>query len=198
MKKCQHWLHAFWAELWLSSPNLSQKDINSHSYFKLADELAIKLRELMVLCRKNLQHAQEFQKQYQNKYAKSRSYTPNKKVGLNSKYIKTKQNCKLETKIFRSFRVLHLVRKQAYKWKLPKKWKIYDVFHVSLLEQDTTKSKQVDKIFQIELDKGNSEEYKIKAISNSKIYTKKSDNSHHLSALYHLVLWKGYLEEKNT
>ena len=56
------------------------------------------------------------------------------KVWLNSKYIKTKQNCKLEAKFFGLFRVLHHVGKQAYKLKLPKKWKIYDVFYVSLLE----------------------------------------------------------------
>ncbi len=30
--------------------------------------------------------------------------------------------------------VLHLVGKQAYKIELPKKWGIYDIFYVSLLE----------------------------------------------------------------
>ena len=34
--------------------------------------------------------------------------------------------------------------KQAYKLELPKKWRIYDVFHVSLLEQNITRKEQVD------------------------------------------------------
>ncbi len=49
----------------------------------------------------------------------------------------------------------------------------------------------------IELDKGESEEYKVEIIYNSKIYTKRSD-SKHLPSLYNLVLWKGHPKEKNT
>ncbi len=58
-------------------------------------KLATKLRELIIVYRKNLQHAQKLQKQYHNKYAKPRNYIPGEKVWLNSKYIKTKQNRKL-------------------------------------------------------------------------------------------------------
>ena len=50
--------------------------------------------------------------------------------------------------------------KQAYKLKLPKKWRLHNVFHMSLLEQDTTKKERVKKL--PELDAGNnSKEYKI-------------------------------------
>lgn len=35
---------------------------------------------------------------------------------------------------------------QAYKLKLPKKWRIYDVFHISLLKQDTIRKGQVNKV----------------------------------------------------
>ncbi len=35
-----------------------EKDVDPHSQLKLADKLANKLRELMAVCRKNLQHAQ--------------------------------------------------------------------------------------------------------------------------------------------
>ena len=98
-----------------------KKDINPRSKSKSADELANELQELMIVYRENLEHAQELQKQYHNKHAKPRSYAPGEKVWLNSKYIKIKQNCKLEAKFFRPFRSLRLVGKQAYKLKLPKK-----------------------------------------------------------------------------
>ncbi len=66
--------------------------------------------------------------------AKSRSYAPGEKVWLNSKYIETKRNQKLENKFFGPFRVLHTVGKQAYKLELSTKYKIHDIFYVSLLE----------------------------------------------------------------
>lgn len=46
---------------------------------------------------------------------------PNNNTWLNSKYIKIKQNCKLETKFFRFFWILHLVEKQIYKLELSKR-----------------------------------------------------------------------------
>ena len=52
----------------------------------------------MSIRRENLQHAQELQNRYHDKYAKPRNYAPENKVWLNSKYIKTKQNRKLEFK----------------------------------------------------------------------------------------------------
>ena len=76
----------------------------------------MELRELMNVCRQNLLHAQNFQKQTHNKGVKPWSYSPREKVWLNSKYIKTKCNQKLEAKFFGPFPVLHLVGKQAYKF----------------------------------------------------------------------------------
>ncbi len=65
---------------------------------------------------------------------------------------------------------------------------------MSLLEQDTTRKKQVE--IAIELDESNSKEYKVEAICNSAMYASKLEG--HLLNLYYLILWKGYLEEKNT
>ena len=111
-----------------------EKEVNPRSQSKSADKLAEELRELIIVCRENLHHAQELQKRAYDKGVKTRSYAPGKKVWLNSKFIKTKRNRKLEAKFFGPFRVLYPVRKQAYKLELPKKWRIHDVFHVSLLE----------------------------------------------------------------
>ena len=88
----------------------------------------------MIVCRKNLYHVQKLQKQAHNKGVKPRSYVSGKQVWLNSKYIKTKCNRKLEAKFFGPFQVLHSVGKQIYKLELSKKWRIYDVFHMSLLK----------------------------------------------------------------
>ena len=174
-----------------------EEDINPRSKFKSADDLANDLRELMAVCRENLQHAQDLQKQAHDKGTKPRSYASGDKVWLNSKYIKTKQNRKLEAKFFGPFQVLHPVGKQAYKLELPKKWRIHDVFHVSLLEQDTTKKGRVDENM-TEFEAGSDdEEYEVEGIRDSAVYAKESTTGH-LPGLYYLVSWKGYPEEENT
>ena len=89
------------------------KIINLCSQSKSVDELANELKELMAICRENFQYAQKLQKQYHYKHAKPKSYAPGKKFWLNSKYIKTKQNHKLEAKFFKPFRVLHLTGKTS-------------------------------------------------------------------------------------
>ena len=151
----------------------------------------------MIVCQENLHHAQELQKRAQNKGVKPWSYAPSEKVWLNSKYIKTKYNRKLEAKFFGPFRVFYPVGKQAYKLELLKKWRIHDVFYVSLLEQDIIKKGQVHKENAEELDAGDdSGEYEVEAIRNSAVYVKESESGH-LPSFYYLVSWKGYPEEEN-
>ena len=150
----------------------------------------------MTVCRENLHHAQELQKRAHDKGVKPRSYAPGDKVWLNSKYIKTKQNRKLEAKFFGPFQVLHLVGKQAYKLELPKKWRIHDVFHVSLLKQDTTRKERVKKVSELDAD-NDSKEYEVEAIWDSAVYAMELESGH-LPGLYYLIAWKGYLEEENT
>ena len=174
------------------------EDVDPRSQSKWADKLLAKLRELMIICQENLHHTQEFQKWAHNKGVKPQSYNSSKKVWLNSKYIKTKRNQKLEAKFFRLFQVLHLFGKQVYKLELSKKWRIQDVFYMSLLEQDIIGKRRVDDENAAELDAGNkSGEYKVEAIRDSVVYARESEASH-LSGLYYLLLWKRYLEEKNT
>ncbi len=138
-------------------------------------ELVEELRELIKVCCQNLLHVQELQKKAHDKGVKSRSYAPGEKVWLNSKYIKTKRNKKLESKFFGPFQVFHTVGKQVYKLELPTKWKIYDVFHVSLLEQDTTRRRRVDKTppepeKDLKFEAGGSKEYEVEAIIDSAVY----------------------------
>ena len=97
-----------------------EKDINSHSKSKAANELTKELRNLMTMYKKNLRYAQKLQKRAHNKRTKPKSYAFGEKIWLNSKYIKTKRNRKLGAKFFGRFRVLHLVDNQAYKLELLK------------------------------------------------------------------------------
>ena len=160
-----------------------EENIDPRSKSKSADELSAELRELMTVCQENLHHAQELQKGAHDKGVKPKSYAPGDKVWLNSKYLKTKQNRNLEAKFFGPFRVLHPVRKQVYKLELPRKWRIHNIFHVSLLEQDTTKKEQVDeKVTELDFKAGDSEEYEIEAIWDSAVYAKKLEG--HLPGLY--------------
>ena len=99
---------------------LYKENIDLRFRSKVADESTKKLRNLIAAYRGNLQYAQELQKQAHDKGTKLRSYASSKKVWLNTKYIKTKPNRKLEAKFFRSFQVLHPVDSQAYKLKLLK------------------------------------------------------------------------------
>ena len=177
-----------------------EEDVDPRSRSKAADELTEELRTLMAACRENLQHAQELQKQAHNKRTKPRSYVFGEKVWLNSKYIKTKCNRKLEAKFFGLFRVLHLVDSQAYKLKLPKRWRIHDVFHMSLLEQDITRKGRVDEktAEQLEFEAGgDNEEYEVEGIRDSAVYARESEAGH-LPGLYYLVSWKGYPEDEST
>ena len=154
----------------------------------------------MVACQQNFYHVQKLQKQAHNKGVKTQSYAPGDKVWLSSKQIKTKRNCKLEAKFLGPFRVLHPVGKQAYKLKLPKKWRIHDVFHVSLLEQDTTKKGRVNDMkldFEFEAGDNKDKEYEVNGIWDSAVYAKESATGQ-LPGLYYLVLWKSYPEEENT
>ena len=93
--------------------------------------------------------------------------------------------------------MLHPIGKQAYKLELPKKWRVHDVFHVSLLEQDITRKGRVSKEVP-ELDAGNkdSKEYEVEAIQHSAVYANKLESGH-LPGLYYLVAWKGYPKEEN-
>ena len=150
----------------------------------------------MIVCQENLHHVQELQKRAHNKGVKPWSYVSDEKVWLNSKYIKIKRNQKLEAKFFRPFWVLYPVGKQAYKLDFSKKWKIYLVFYLSLLEQNITRKEWDDNT--AELNAGdNSREYEVEAIWDSALYARELKSGYLLS-LYYLVSWKGYPEKENT
>ena len=153
-----------------------EKNLNLRSKLKIAEKQSFELQDLMAACQQNLHHTQKLQKRAHNTGVKPQSYALYEKVWLNSKYLKSKQNRKLEAKFLGSFWVLHLVGKQVYKLKLPKKWRIHDVFHISLLEQDITKKRQVNNM-QLEFKAGNNKKYEVDDIQDSAVYAKESISS---------------------
>ena len=88
-----------------------KKDLNPHSKLKTAKKLSSKLQNLMAVCQQNVYYAQKLQKQAYNKGVKPQSYALGNKIWLSSKYLKTKQNCKLKAKFLGFFWVLHSVGK---------------------------------------------------------------------------------------
>ena len=75
----------------------------------------------MAVCQQNLHYIEELQKQAYNKRDKLCSYALDDHIWLSSKNLKAKRHYKLKAKFLTLFWVLHLVDKQAYKFKLPKK-----------------------------------------------------------------------------
>ena len=153
---------------------LYKEEVDPRSQSKSADKLVENLKELIIICRENLYQAQELQKRAYNKGVKPQSYAPSEKVWLNSKFIKTKRNRKLEAKFFGPFQVLHSVGKQAYKLELPRNWRIHNIFHVSPLEHDTTRKGREFSVLEFEPG-DNDKEYKVEAIRDSAVYVKKAD-----------------------
>ena len=90
--------------------------------------------------------------------------------------------------------MLHPVEKQDYKLEFPKKWRIHNVFHVSLLEQDTTRKGWEFSVPGFE--PGDDKKYEMEAIQDSAVYAKEADGD--FPGLYYLVVGKSYLEEKST
>ncbi len=82
---------------------LFKKNINSGSKSCFTNKLAKKLRKLREIYCQNLFHALELQKRADDEKVKSSSYILSNKILLNSKYIKTKQNQKLENKFSSPF-----------------------------------------------------------------------------------------------
>lgn len=139
---------------------------NLYPKSRSANELAKELRNLISIYQQNLICTQKLQKQAPKQDVKPCSYASGKKVWFNSKYIRIKQNPKPKTKCFGLSQVLDPVRKKAYKLESSIKQKIYAVFYISVLAQNTIRTKQVNKLLKLkpELNKREYEKYKVEVI----------------------------------
>ena len=80
-----------------------KKNLNLRSKLKTTKELSFKLQNLIAIYQPNFYHAQKLQKQAHNKGINPQNYALGKKVQLNSKHFKIKQNYKLEVKFLSLF-----------------------------------------------------------------------------------------------
>lgn len=68
---------------------------------------------------------------------------------------------------------------------------------MTLLEQETTKKRQVNKLLELEseFNVGKYKEYKVEVIKNSATYTKVVE--YQLSGLYYLISWNNYSKNES-
>jgi hypothetical protein len=97
-------------------------------------------------CKKELETTSDLMKKYaDNIRAESRRYNKGDLVMLNGKNIKTRLlSRKLDHKLYLPFEILELISPTAICLRLPKTWKIYPIFHISLFEPFITKGKEVN------------------------------------------------------
>ena len=160
---------------------------------RLKDVLSAKTRVLNIAkvrekLEARLKKAQEAQVKYYNKKHTTRMFKARDKVYLNSKNIKlTCLSKKLNYKYYGPFEIKKSVKKQMYRLKLSEKMKIYDVFHVFLLEPYTkTNDSNVPVPLLIVVKR--EDKYKVKKILDSQI---------HQGKLQYLVKWLGYSHNKD-
>ena len=186
-----------------------EKHADPKAKSKFDQKHAKDLKELIKVLKDNLKNAQEQQAKYYDKRHVFKQYKLGDYVWLNDKNIRTKRNKKLEWKTFGLFKIIKVIGEknpQAYRLKLPKKWRIHNVFHVSLLkdatpnkgEESTTQPTYQTKDIPIEEDEKLTEKvFEIETFLNSKVFkTGKVPNKPYSEpGLYYLVAWENY-EEK--
>jgi hypothetical protein len=88
------------------------------------------------LCPQGLEKASETMRKYHDRKAKPAPvYKPGDLVMLNGKNLKTRRPArKLDAKLHGPFKVMKSMSPTALKFELPSRWRIHNVFHVSLIE----------------------------------------------------------------
>lgn len=159
---------------------------------------------MLVLC-KSLQWVQNKQAKFKDKQIKLRTYKISEKVYLNGKNFRTKQNNKLEWKMFDPFKIIDVKNSQAYQLVLPAHWKIHDVFHVFLLEKATPWKRgdntqlSIDRSVKIGI-KSDDIEYIVSKLIDSTVFEsgKVPDKPYSKAKLYYLVDWAGHKKFEQT
>ena len=168
---------------------------------KFAKKHVEKLIALMIILKINLTYAQKQQIKYKNAKIKLKNFDVKIYVNVNDKNIRIKRNKKLKWKFFESFKMFETIKNQTYRFEIFNRWRIHDVFHVSLFEKIIFKKKvslkftyQSNNIDIEKNDKFTKKKFWIEIIFDNKIYKKNQifDKSYNESKFYYLIQWKNY------
>ena len=179
------------------SSKMAWEDLmNERVKSKSAKQHVKELNQLMTVLKERLHDSQKHQTKYKDVRTKAMKFQVEDYVHLNEKNIRTKRNRKLKWKQFESFKILEKIENQAYKLNLSKRWRIHNVFHVSLLEKN---SKRKEKVFTAEptytpenikiKQDDDDQEYFVNEIVDSKIFKEDqiSNKPYSDSKLYYLI-----------
>ncbi len=112
-----------------------------------ADQVVSRITEVLRQAKMALSAAQSRAKVYADAKRMETSFEVNDLVLLSTKNLKLKvQKTKRDTKLLPKFigplRVLERIGRVAYRLEMPPRWKVHDVFHVSLLRKYVTRGNQ--------------------------------------------------------
>ena len=128
---------------------------------------------------------------------------PADQVLLNAKNIRTKRPTKkLVPKHYGSFKILDKIGSRSFRLELNKRWKIHNVFHVLLLEPYKTSDSFLRTQTRPEPEDIEGEnKFEVKRIIKTEVLETKGrvkGQTHITKALYYLVKWVGYPDDKCT
>jgi len=173
----------------LDPPNENEEPVNPAStayahWMKVVHENA----------RKGLEAAQEKMRRYTDPTRKEPpAYQIGDLVMLNGRNIKTRRpSRKMDHKNHGPFQIQKIISPLAVRLTLPRKWKIHNVFHVSLLEPYRTSehrdSPDPAKVLREADDIEQSEEYDVEEVMSSRKHGRR---------ILYLVKWLDYLERRD-
>ena len=160
------------------------------------------MKEVHIRASKTLEDTRAAMSKY---YDKRRMEHPSYEVGdlvmLNAKNIRTKRPTKkLAPKLYGPFCILEKIGSRSFRLELQTRWRIQNVFHVSLLEPYRANSIEGRTVSRPEPEEIEGElEYEVEAILQSEIRTTKrkvKGRYKTYQTLYYLVKWKGYPEHE--
>ena len=136
-------------------------------------------------------------KYYDKKSKKAPSYRKGDLVMLNGKNLRTRRpSRKLEHKLYGPFKVEKVLSPTAIRLELPKRWRIHNVFHVSLLEPYRESAKALRPLLDLDQAMRDADEmdleeglWEIQEIMGSSCDSK--------GTVKYLVQWKGFPEEND-
>ena len=175
----------------LDSPNENEEPLNPAS-----TAYAHWMQAVHKEAREGLEAAQERMRRYGEPNRKTPpAYQVGDLVMLSGRNIKTRRpSRKMDHKNHGPFQVERIITPLAVRLTLPRKWKIHNVFHVSLLEPYRTSEKRAPpdlaKILREADDVEQSEEYDVEAVEASREHGRGNRKR-----ILYLVKWLGYDEK---